>query len=108
MTGLRIGRNLIEVSMSGRQTRKLEVTDHPITGPVFSGPQQQPFICTTATFTLPVTGAKLGAPIDKDCSIATRVDYQYKSTAGGGFKPWRYLPFARLRCCQLVPEYLRQ
>ena len=40
VTGLRIGSNLIEVSTSGRQTRKLEVTNHPITGPVFSGPQQ--------------------------------------------------------------------
>jgi hypothetical protein len=25
----------------------LKLTNHPITGPMFSGPQQHPFVCTT-------------------------------------------------------------
>ena len=32
----------------------------PITGPVFSGPQEKPFICSTENFKLP-DGSTLGA-----------------------------------------------
>ena len=39
--------------------------NHPITGPVFSGPHEQPFVCETEA-------AGLGAPLDADCSVATR------------------------------------
>jgi Tannase-like family of unknown function (DUF6351) len=36
----------------GRPDRaRLEVVNHPIEGPVFSGPHQQPFVCTTARAT---------------------------------------------------------
>jgi Tannase-like family of unknown function (DUF6351) len=30
---------------------RLTLTNHPISGPIFSGPQQQPFVCTTARAT---------------------------------------------------------
>ena len=53
-------------------------------GPIFSGPQIKPFICQTDTFKLP-DGSTLGAPIDVDCSVKTRVDYVYMSSTTNKF-----------------------
>src|SRR5205823_4617934 len=53
---------------------------------VMSSPYETPFICPTARFDLPAGLGTLGAPLDSNCSIATRVDYLYISTAGGAFK----------------------
>ncbi|WP_116951836.1 DUF6351 family protein [Jiangella endophytica] len=78
--GLRPGRNRL-VASAGQQRDQLVVTNHPATGPVISGPQQTPYTCTTDLFRL-VGGATLGAPLDDDCSAATRVDYAYRTTAG--------------------------
>jgi hypothetical protein len=80
--GLAIGRNTLRAKTEGSEAARLDVVNHPITGPIFSGPHQTPFICETATFVLPVTGDALGPSLDADCSIATRVDYVYKSTDG--------------------------
>ncbi len=60
---------------------QIELVNHPRTGPMFSGPQQQPFACQTDSFLLPASKATLGAPLDGDCSIATQVDYVYRNTA---------------------------
>jgi Tannase-like family of unknown function (DUF6351) len=60
VTGLHDGRNRLRFGRA-----RLTVINHPITGPVFSGPHEQPFVCETET-------AGLGAPLDDDCSIATR------------------------------------
>jgi hypothetical protein len=62
-------------------TATVEIVNHPITGPIFSGPHQAPFICETDKFTLP-DGSTLGVPLDADCSAHTRVQYLYKSTEG--------------------------
>src|SRR5580692_9271306 len=59
---------------------QLTLTNFPITGPVFSGPQEQPFICSTESFKLP-DGSTLGPPLDVNCSSKTVVQYAYKSTA---------------------------
>ena len=87
VTGLKLGKNSLEASVRDHgRLERLVLTNHPITGPIFSGPQQQPFICQTQSFTLPVTGGTLGPPLDADCSTLTRVDYVYRST-DGTFKP---------------------
>ena len=59
LDGLALGRNTITADRD-----RLTVINHPITGPVFSGPHEQPFVCETET-------AGLGAPLDSDCSVAT-------------------------------------
>jgi hypothetical protein len=64
---------------------KLQLVDHSIMGPIFSGPHQTPFICETDRFTLP-DGTILGPSLDDNCSATTRVNYVYKSTSGG-FRP---------------------
>jgi len=66
------GKNRIEAAGKDGRAR-LDVVNHPITGPVFSGPHQTPFFCETEA-------AGLGSPRDAHCSAKTRVEYYYRST----------------------------
>jgi uncharacterized tannase-like protein DUF6351 len=77
--GLNDGSNAL-VATAGKTTAKVTVVNHPGTGPVISGPHETPFICETEKFNL-MSGGTAGKALDADCSIATRVDYVYKSTA---------------------------
>jgi hypothetical protein len=79
------GSNAI-VATAGKATTRLTVVSHPNAGPVISGPHEQPFVCETEKFKL-MAGGVAGKPLDANCSIATRIDYVYKSTAGGDLKP---------------------
>jgi hypothetical protein len=45
-TGLRHGTDVVTAT-DGRLHATAGITDHPVTGPVFSGPQQEPFFCET-------------------------------------------------------------
>jgi hypothetical protein len=76
---LDIGRNvLIASSRAGRAARltaRLEIVNHPLHGPVFSGPRQTPWVCET-------DASGLGAPTDEHCTVPTNYDWFYKSTAG--------------------------
>jgi Tannase-like family of unknown function (DUF6351) len=74
VTGLRLGRNLLTATAPG-QAAALVVTNHPISGPVFSGRQQQPFFCQT-------TALGLAASTMPDCSAPTVVSFMYLNTAG--------------------------
>jgi hypothetical protein len=78
VTGLRPGRNRLTASTHG-QFASLRVTDHPITGPVFSGRQQLPYYCQTTSF-------GLAASLQPDCSAPTQISYDYYTTAGA-FEP---------------------
>jgi len=84
VTGLVDGDNVLAASERGKKGKgpsaRLLVTNFPITGPIFSGPHETPFFCTTTTFVLPTTGGSLGTPLDANCSAATRIDYVYRST----------------------------
>jgi Tannase-like family of unknown function (DUF6351) len=73
VTGLNPSENVIEMKIGGKSA-KLNVKNHLITGPVFSGPHQEPFVCQTEI-------NKLGPPLDKDCSAKTDVSYLYYSSA---------------------------
>jgi hypothetical protein len=79
--GLKPGANILK---AGADT--LTLVDHPITGPMFSGPHESPYVCMTEQFKLPASDQTLGAALDADCSVKTRVDYVYRSKAGP-FKP---------------------
>lgn len=88
VSGLAVGSNEIKAEIleagrsdtSGRTT--LRVVNYPRTGPLFSGPQQTPFVCQTDTFRLYPNGPFLGAAKDANCSADTRVDYVYRNAAG--------------------------
>ena len=90
LSGLAIGRNIVTADVRGAAHASLEITNYPITGPVFSGPWQQPFICQTDAFKLP-DGTTLGPPLDANCSAKTIVQYVYWSAEAndgkGAFKP---------------------
>jgi hypothetical protein len=101
--GLRVGSNTLEVYVKKQSLRDtLELTNYPITGPMFSGPQQQPFVCTTIqgavgrqplvdSATPPgyrvtdATGATIG--YSRNCSIETFISYWYRRASGGGLVP---------------------
>jgi hypothetical protein len=84
---LRLGPNVIEVGAKGQKPAvRLAVVNHSITGPVISGPHQTPFNCQTEAL-------GFGQPLDADCTIATRVEYFYRSNAdpappGNPVKPY--------------------
>jgi hypothetical protein len=86
VTGLALGENALSVGASEGDAAELAVVNHPIVGPVFAGPHEQPFICDTERFGLQ-SGEMLGAPLDEHCSVETRVDYYYRSVDGGDLKP---------------------
>lgn len=74
------GENTVEARRRGHgfghwRSDRLTVVDHPLTGPVFSGPHQEPFVCRTAEH-------GLGEPLDDDCSAPTQVTYVYRTTGG--------------------------
>jgi hypothetical protein len=60
---------------AGADAARLEVTNHPITGPVFSGPHTRPLACTTEDH-------GLGPPTDDDCSAPTQLRWSYVTTEG--------------------------
>ena len=88
VTGLGVGANALAAGprSTGQILAKILIVNHPIIGPIFSGPHQTPFICQTQNFALPITGGTAGPALDADCSIATRVDYVYRSSSGT-YKP---------------------
>jgi hypothetical protein len=117
--GFALGENLLQLKPSASASSakaQLVVVNHPGSGPIFSGPQQQPFVCTTARSGLgqPLVdnqdsiGIRValedadgnyprdsrgyptaGATIvgySKDCAANRRFDYMYRTT-GGAFVP---------------------
>lgn len=117
--GFTLGDNLLQLKPSANATAvkaELVARNHPLSGPIFSGPQQQPFVCTTARAQLgqPIIDNQdeIGIPValedengnypsdgrgyptagaeivgwSKDCAGETRLDYLYRTT-GGSFQP---------------------
>jgi hypothetical protein len=109
--GLVLGDNTVIVKQHGNgkglpEPATLTLTNYPITGPVFSGPHQHPFMCSVQNHGLgqplvdnPTEGFPVfatdpnGDPTDEiigysmNCSAETLVTYVYKSTSGG-FAPY--------------------
>ena len=86
VSGLALGANTLE-AVSGATVARLVLTNYPLTGPMLSGPQVSPFVCQTDAFAMPDGSTKLGTATDANCSAPTRVQYLYRSTAGGALKP---------------------
>jgi len=101
--GLALGKNRLEVKhRRGNNRDSLVLTNWPIEGPMFTGPQQTPFVCTTIqsavgrqpladSATAPgykvtdASGNVIG--YSRNCSIDTFVSYLYRSNVNGAFKP---------------------
>ncbi len=105
VNGLKLGKNKVVVKQKGKRRgrprrAKLILMNYPITGPVFSGPHQHPFICSVQREGLGqpiVDDAEQGFPVfdsegsimgySQNCSADTLVQYLYKST-NGSFQPY--------------------
>ncbi|MEA2349834.1 MAG: hypothetical protein QOG86_775 [Thermoleophilaceae bacterium] len=72
LTGLRNGRNVVTARIAGGRGARITIRNHPNGGPVFAGPQVQPWVCQET--------AK-----DKQCNEPTKYEFQYKSSADGQF-----------------------
>ncbi|HVW81154.1 MAG TPA: DUF6351 family protein [Mycobacteriales bacterium] len=75
--GLHVGGNVVRATLPDGSGARLLLTDHPNGGPLFAGPQPQPWTCQP--------GAR-----DRKCDAPTRVHYKYVSTnpAKIGFQPY--------------------
>jgi hypothetical protein len=45
LTGLRVGPNVLTAILPGGHDARITITDHPLQGPVFAGPQPKPWTC---------------------------------------------------------------
>jgi hypothetical protein len=115
VAGFALGNNLLELKASSNAASvkaQLVAINHLGSGPIFSGPQQQPFVCTTARVGLgqPIIDNQdaIGIPValedangsypsdgrgyptaeaeiegwSKDCGAERRLEYLYRTTAG--------------------------
>lgn len=96
LTALQAGNNLVRVETDAAAAA-LTLVNYPITGPIFSGPQQQPYLCLhelapgrdgeKRRFAIGNGEFLDDSAMDGNCGITTRTDYVYKSTdTDAGFK----------------------
>src|SRR3954468_7212382 len=72
--GLRLGGNTV-IARTPRGAAKLTLTNHPIGGPVLSGPQIQPWTCQDGA-------------ADKQCNAKSVIAYQYMPQVAGSFQDY--------------------
>jgi len=99
--GLEEGDNTLLVRHPDHGTlARLTLTNHPVEGPMFSGPHQYPFVCTTVSELdkqpLVDTQGNEGFPVrdsednviglSRDCGIEPYTEYWYRTT-GNQYKP---------------------
>ena len=73
--GLVNGRNVVTAALGDGRVARITITNHPIGGPVFAGPQVQPWICQPDTK-------------DAQCNKPAVISYVYKPASGGSFQPY--------------------
>lgn len=78
ITGLNVGENTLRASTT-KARATLRIVNHPLTGPILSGPHLKPYECRTVE-------SGMGEPLDADCSAKQRIDYFYRSS-DRTFKP---------------------
>jgi hypothetical protein len=80
VTGLANGDNDLMASMRNGPTVHLTITNHPIGGPVFAGPQVQPWVCRTV--------AGFPAPTDAQCDGTPIVSFSYMNATTHSFQAY--------------------
>jgi hypothetical protein len=75
VTGLDNGTNMITAQAPGAVEGRVEIVNHPNGGPVFSGPQVQPWVCQETAQ-------------DAQCNQPASYEYRYKSSRDGQMKPY--------------------
>src|SRR5437016_5272588 len=67
VTGLRLGRNVLTALLPNGHGGRITINNHPNGGPVFAGPQVQPWVCQKTA-------------VDSLCDEPAKFSYLYKST----------------------------
>jgi hypothetical protein len=75
VTGLRPGDNPLIARSGRRSAAKLVLTNHPNGGPVFSGPQIQPWVCQEGA-------------VDEQCNQPVAYEFRYMPQGGGALLPY--------------------
>jgi hypothetical protein len=75
VTPLKLGSNVLQARVPGNWATRITLVDHPASGPVFSGPQLEPWTC------------EAGA-VDKKCDEPPKYSYMYMPTTGGKFQSY--------------------
>ncbi len=93
LTGLNNGVNTL-VARLGNAEAALPLVNYPVTGPVFSGPYQQPYFCLQQLtpdrngeqrrFAIGNGEFLDASQTDGNCSLPTRIDYVYRSSDTDG------------------------
>jgi hypothetical protein len=81
VSGLPLGRSDLVARTAGGGADSITVVNHPLTGPVFAGPQVQPWVCDTASH-------GLGPPRDASCSTPAVTSYVYKNAVTGSYEDY--------------------
>ncbi len=77
--GLQVGRNELTARAPFHLGARITITNHPIGGPIFAGPQVQPWICNNPG---------LPAAQDAQCNVPAQLSFVYMSTATRQFAPY--------------------
>jgi hypothetical protein len=74
VTGLALGRNVLQATLRGGWASQIVLVNHPAGGPVFSGPQLEPWLCQPGA-------------VDAQCDQTASFEFVYMSTnpAAPGF-----------------------
>jgi hypothetical protein len=77
VTGLGVGKNVLSAVLPGGQGTTVTVIDHPNGGPVFAGPQLQPWKCQSTA-------------VDRQCDQPPQYSYLYESSdpTKSGLQPY--------------------
>lgn len=75
VTGLVLGKNTLEASAPGVEHASMTLIDHPQSGPVFSGPEVQPWTCNSGA-------------TDAGCDMPPTYSYEYEPVGGGGLQSY--------------------
>lgn len=81
VTGLKVGDNVLTALVPNARGARLVLSNHPIGGPVFAGPQVQPWLCDTEA-------NGLGVAQDAQCNAPTVIEYLYRSSLTGQFNAY--------------------
>src|SRR4051812_44050522 len=72
VSGLVLGANTLQAKLPSGRGARTTIVNHPNGGPVFSGPQVQPWVCQPSA-------------VDAQCNQPVSYEYQYKSSLTGQF-----------------------
>ena len=75
LSGLVVGDDTVTATMPDGSTTSTTIVDHAIGGPLFAGPQVQPWLCQN--------GSK-----DPQCNAPATFSYEYKSSLTGQLQPY--------------------